>query len=103
MPNIISQIIEIDTIAQKKLADAAEERALREKEAQEQMAADDAVLWEEARQKIERTRSAEEAEAKEKMERLLKQRDEKIVRLEKVYWESHEKLEQEIYNKVLGL
>lgn len=103
MANIIDQIIQIDSIAQQKLDDAAHLKEQYEKKAKEKMADTNALIEQKAQAKIEKIRQEEAARAEQEKEEIRKQMEAALERLEKTYQATHEKLEEELYKNVLGL
>lgn len=102
MPNIINQIIEIDSIAQKKLDEADRLKLQLEEETRNKIEETNALIRQKAAEKIDSIRSEEERRAASQMEEIQKEQEAAISRLEKIYHEKHEQLEQDIFNNVLG-
>lgn len=103
MTNTINQIIEIDALAQKKLAHA---KAIKEqylKELDEQTAQTNLELEIKTKNRIETFFHTEEKFAQEEMLRIKTETAEIINRIEKIYTDNHEKLEQEIFNNVISI
>lgn len=103
MPNIISQIIEIDMIAQRRLDDANKIKAqynveLNEKKAQTAKALDDKTKY-----RIEQILLNEQKLAQEEKAVIKSQTDTAINRLEDIFNQTHEKLEQDIFNNVISI
>lgn len=103
MANIIDQIIKIDSVAQKKLDDAAHLKEQYEQDAKQKMAQTNALIQQKVQAKLDGIRQEEAARAEEEKEQLRRGQEEAFARLERIFDETHEKLEQEIYQNVLGL
>ena len=88
MANILSEILQIDAIAQKKLDDAARLKEQYERETRQNMEQITERVWEEARNEISRARRREELAAQ--LER-------------QAFAGEREKLEQSLYLGALGL
>lgn len=103
MANIIDQIIQIDSIAQQKLKDAALLKEQYAQDAKRKMADTNALIEQKAQEKVDEIRRSEEWQANQERAEILAQKEEAIVRLERIFAQKREQLEQEIYQNVLGL
>ncbi len=103
MPNTINKIIEIDSIAQKKLDDANLIKERIQKQVLEKSAQTNKLINEKADARISRILQIETQYAQDKMD-IIKENNEKVIaRLEKSYIDNHERLEQEIFNNVINI
>lgn len=102
MATIIDQIINIDSVAQKKLDEAEKLKLQYRRETEEKMAETDALIQKKADEKLARVQEEEERAASEEKKRVEARTAETIARLEKVYEEKHEALERELFENVTG-
>lgn len=101
MTSIINQIIEIDSIAQKRLNDAhAIEEEIKRQIVQKKQYTND-IINEKAAARIEKIEEIEQQYANEEMDRIKKEFDSKIARLEDIYTNTHEAIEAKIFNQVI--
>ncbi|MEG0693609.1 MAG: hypothetical protein RR444_11090 [Oscillospiraceae bacterium] len=103
MANIINQIIEIDGIAQKRLDDANKVKDQYLIELNEKKAQTTKALEEKTRLRIEKVLSTETKFAEEQKAIIKNETDATIKRLEDIYIQNHEKLEQDIFNNVISI
>ncbi len=103
MANILSEILQIDAVAQKKLDDAARLKEQYERETRQNMEQITERVWEEARNEISRARRREELAAQLERDALSRRRELAFEQLEQAFAGEREKLEQSLYLGALGL
>lgn len=99
--NTINRIIEIDSIAQKRLNDAYTVKDDVKKELLEKNEQMKKAIDEKTNSRIEHINEIEEKMAREKIEEIDDLKNNKIKKLEQTYLSTHQKLEQDIFLRVI--
>lgn len=102
MLNTINKIIEIDSIAQKRLNDAYLIKDDVKKEVLEKIEQTKKAIDEKTNSRIDHINEIEEKKAKEKIEEIDELKNNKIKKLEQTYLSTHQKLEQDIFLRVIN-
>ncbi len=103
MATIIDQILQIDSVAQKKLDEAEQIKVQYEQETKEEIARTNAAIQADADRKIDAVRQELSRQSEQEKESISARSDAELRRLKQIYEENHEKLEQDIVRNVLGL
>jgi vacuolar-type H+-ATPase subunit H len=103
MINVINQIIEIDKLAQQRIADAHDQKTNIIKELEQQKKELHDEYEKTAKEKLQHVNEVEHAFAQEKIDVIVNSKQQTIDSLENNYDQNHLKWEQELYNKVLGI
>lgn len=101
MSSIINQIIEIDTIAQKKLNDAMLMKEEIKQQVIDKTKQTNALIDEKTNSRIKKIEEIETQYAQTKKEEIKLQNDETLEQLEKTYVSMHEQLENAIFNRII--
>lgn len=101
MSSIINQIIEIDTIAQKKLNDAMLMKEEIKQQVIDKAKQTNALIDEKTNSRIKKIEEIETQYAQTKKEEIKLQNDETLEQLEKTYVSMHEQLENAIFNRII--
>ncbi|WMJ22614.1 hypothetical protein RBG61_11540 [Paludicola sp. MB14-C6] len=103
MSNIINQIIEIDSVAQQRLA-AANEISLTMKEQIEAKTQEIKMkIMKKCEDRIQKINVVEKQCAEEKMAEIKAENDKIIQKLEQTYAESHKQIEKDIFNNIIAI
>lgn len=103
MSSIINRIIEIDSIAQQRLNDAhIIENGIRQ-QIIDKNTQTNKIISEKAEARIAKIDEIEQQYSQEEMAKIKEDSDAHIAKLEQVYMDTHEKIELEIFNNVIGI
>ncbi|MEG2429847.1 MAG: hypothetical protein RSA79_04890 [Oscillospiraceae bacterium] len=102
MPSIIEQIVEIDSVAQQRLDEANKIKIDIQNEVDKTSKKTKLSLEQKAKETIEKVQEIENQFANQEIDKILKDNNVSLSRIEKYYQDNHKSIEDKVFNNIIS-